>query len=35
VTLCISLVTPPPPQEVLDLVESVRVPKGSGDAVKH
>ena len=35
VTITISLLTPPPPQEVLDLVESVRVPKGSGEAVSH
>ncbi len=35
VTITISYLTPPPPQEVLDLVESVRVPKGSGEAVSH
>jgi cation/acetate symporter len=35
VTITISLMTPPPPQEVLDLVENVRVPKGSGEAVSH
>jgi len=35
VTISISLCTAPPPQEVLDLVESVRVPKGSGEAAIH
>ena len=35
VTITISYLTPPPPKEVLELVESVRVPKGSGAAVNH
>ena len=35
VTITISMMTPPPPQEVMDLVESVRVPRGAGDAVDH
>ena len=35
VTITISLLTSPPPQEVMDLVESVRVPRGAGDAVDH
>ena len=35
VTLTVSSVTAPPPQEVLDLVESVRVPTGAGAASDH
>jgi cation/acetate symporter len=35
ITITVSLCTAPPPQEVMDLVESVRVPKGSGDAAVH
>lgn len=35
VTIAVSMVTPPPPQEVRDLVESVRIPRGSGAAVDH
>ena len=35
VTLAISSVTAPPPQEVLDLVESIRVPRGAGEASSH
>ena len=35
VTLTVSSVTAPPPQEVLDLVESVRVPTGAGAASEH
>jgi cation/acetate symporter len=35
ITISISLVTPPPPKEVIDLVESVRVPHGSGNPVSH
>ena len=32
VTLIISSITTPPPQDVIDLVERVRIPKGSGEA---
>lgn len=35
VTLSVSSVTAPPPQEVLDLIESVRVPIGAGEAKSH
>lgn len=35
VTIVISLVTPAPPQEVLDLVERVRVPSGAGASHDH
>ena len=35
VTLTVSSMTAPPPQEVLDLVESVRVPTGAGAASDH
>ena len=35
VTLTVSSLTAPPPQEVLDLVESVRVPTGAGAASEH
>ncbi|EGJ50378.1 sodium:solute symporter family protein [Desulfocurvibacter africanus] len=35
VTFAVSHVTPPPPQEIRDLVESVRTPRGAGAAVDH
>lgn len=35
VAFAVSRVTAPPPQEVQDLVESVRYPKGAGAAVDH
>ena len=35
VTFLVSNMTPPPPQEIQDLVESVRIPKGAGAAVDH
>ena len=35
VTLTISSITPPPPAEVIELIESVRIPNGSGTAVEH
>ncbi|MGE4552351.1 MAG: sodium:solute symporter family protein [Desulfovibrionaceae bacterium] len=35
VTVAVSLMTPPPPQEIQDLVESVRIPRGAGAAVDH
>lgn len=34
-TLAISSVTPAPPAEVIELIESVRIPSGSGTAVEH
>ena len=34
-TLAISSVTAPPPAEVIELIESVRLPSGSGEAVDH
>ena len=33
VTLCVSAVTPPPPQEVQDVVESLRLPDHAGPAI--
>jgi|GEM_PF-6756117 len=35
VTLGISYCTAPPPKEIDDLIESVRVPAGSGEASAH
>ena len=35
VTLVVSAVTPRPPSAVLDLVESIRVPRGSGASTDH
>ena len=34
-TVLVSLVTPKPPQEIQELVESVRIPRGAGAAVDH
>jgi len=31
----VSSLTPPPPQEVQELVENIRVPKGAGQAIDH
>ena len=35
VTLVVSSLTAPPPDDVVELIESVRVPAGSGAAVDH
>lgn len=35
VTLVVSRLTPPPPDEIMDLVESIRVPSGAGRASDH
>lgn len=35
VTYVVSRLTPPPPQEIQDMVESVRVPRGAGMATGH
>ncbi|MBU1248245.1 MAG: cation acetate symporter [Proteobacteria bacterium] len=35
VTVVVSLMTPAPPQEIQDMVESVRIPRGAGAAVDH
>jgi cation/acetate symporter len=35
VTFVVSYLTPPPPQDIMDLVESVRVPRGAGGASSH
>ncbi len=35
VAFVISRMTPPPPQEIQDLVESIRIPSGVGQAVDH
>ena len=35
VTVIVSRLTPPPPQEVQDLVDRVRVPSGAGEASSH
>ncbi|MGE4503946.1 MAG: sodium:solute symporter family protein [Desulfovibrionaceae bacterium] len=34
-TILVSLMTPAPPQEIQDMVESVRIPRGAGAAVDH
>jgi cation/acetate symporter len=31
----VSMLTPPPPQDVQDMVESIRVPQGAGAASDH
>lgn len=35
VSLVVSRLTPPPPQEVQDIVENIRIPRGSGKAQAH
>jgi cation/acetate symporter len=35
VTFVVSRLTPPPPPEVQELVDSVRVPRGAGTAAEH
>lgn len=35
VTIVVSLLTSPPPKDVQDLVENVRIPQGSGEATGH
>ncbi len=35
VTVAVSLMTSPPPQEIQDLVEAVRIPRGAGAAIDH
>ena len=35
VATVVSQMTPPPPQDVQDLVESIRIPKGAGGASAH
>jgi cation/acetate symporter len=35
VAYVVSRLTPPPPQEIQDLVESIRLPSGAGEAVDH
>ena len=35
VSLIISRITPPPPDEIQQLVEDIRVPSGAGEAVRH
>jgi cation/acetate symporter len=35
VTLVVSRMTPPPPQEIMDMVQSIRVPRGAGGASAH
>jgi cation/acetate symporter len=35
VSLIISRFTPPPPQEVQDMVEDIRIPSGAGEASGH
>jgi cation/acetate symporter len=32
VAIVVSRLTPPPPQHVMDLVDSIRVPRGAGAA---
>ena len=35
VAFIVSRMTPPPPQEVQDLVERIRIPSGAGEALEH
>ena len=35
VAFVVSYLTPPPPQEVQDMVENIRIPKGAGQASEH
>lgn len=35
VAFTVSRMTPPPPQEIQDLVERIRIPSGAGEAVDH
>ena len=35
VAFVVSRMTPPPPQEIQDLVERIRIPSGAGEAVDH
>jgi cation/acetate symporter len=35
VAFVVSHLTPPPPQEVQDMVENIRIPKGAGQASDH
>ncbi len=35
VAFVVSHLTPPPPQEVQDMVENIRIPKGAGQAAEH
>lgn len=35
VSITVSRLTPPPPQEVQDIVEDIRIPRGAGEAHEH
>jgi cation/acetate symporter len=35
VALVVSRMTPPPPVEIQELVERIRIPSGAGEAVDH
>jgi cation/acetate symporter len=35
VTIVVSHMTPAPPQDVQDMVESIRIPRGAGAAIDH
>jgi cation/acetate symporter len=35
VTLVVSRMTPPPPKEIQDLIEDIRIPRGAGEAHAH
>jgi cation/acetate symporter len=35
IALVVSRLTPPPPDDVQEMVESIRIPRGSGEAVDH
>ena len=35
VAFLVSSFTPPPPQEIQDMVEDIRIPQGAGDAIDH
>ena len=35
VAFVVSSLTPPPPEEVQELVENIRIPQGAGQAIDH
>jgi cation/acetate symporter len=35
VAFTISSITPPPPKEIQNMVEDIRIPKGTGNAINH
>ena len=35
VTFVVSSLTPPPPREIQEMVEEIRIPKGAGKSIDH